>query len=225
MAEPIRSKPLARVPHAFSNAHGARVEDIIPGGREVRVKQVHSARVLAVTEPFADPLPEADGLVTDCPGLVLSIVTADCAPVLLADEDAGVIGAVHAGWRGAVAGIAPHAVARMEELGADRSRIRAAIGPCIAQKSYEVDAPFRDQFSADADRFFERKDTAHWLFDLPGFVAASLAEAGVEAEILPHDTYTERAGKAYRFHSYRRATHHGEATGGRQLSMIALPMP
>ena len=211
------------MPHLFSDADGARAEDLVAGGHDVRVKQVHSAKVLTVAEPIAEPLPEADGLVTDRPGLVLSIVTADCAPILLADGQARVIGAVHAGWRGAVAGIAQEAVARMEALGAQRSRIRAAIGPCIAQASYEVDAPFREKFSADADHFFEPNGADRWLFDLPGFVAARLAEAGVEADILSHDTYTERSGADWRFHSYRRATHRGEATGGRQVSMIVLP--
>ena len=225
MGQPIRSPLLESVAHGFSDADGLRPEDVCPGAREVRVKQVHSARVLTVHAPFGEERPEADGLVTATPGLVLSIVTADCAPVLMADRQAGVVAAVHAGWRGAVDGIGGEAVAAMEALGARRSRIRAAIGPCIHQPSYQVDAGLKDRFAdlPDTDRFFLPEEPGHWRFDLPGFVAARLAEAGIAAsEILPHDTYREQAGGQNRFHSYRRATHRGTPTSGRQVSMIAL---
>ena len=227
----VTSRLLDGIPHGFSDRHGLSAHDLVPGpgagAGEVRVKQVHGAAVMAATEPFA-ARPEADGLVTATPGLVLSIVTADCAPVLLSDAEAGVVAAVHAGWRGAVLGIAGEAVAAMERLGAQAERIRAAIGPCIHQRSYEVDAAMRDRFAApDADRFFSESSPDRWLFDLPGFVASRLAQAGVGAcDILPFDTYRDaypgEQGGGPRFHSYRRASHEGGATGGRQVSMIAL---
>ena len=200
------------------------VKAVAPGARLVTLHQVHSAEAVAVTEPWPDEArPHADAMITDRPGLALGILTADCAPVLLADEAAGVIGAAHAGWKGALAGVVEAAVAAMERLGAERGRIAAAVGPCIARRSYEVDDAFRLRFAeADArnDRFFAPGRDERHQFDLEGYVAARLAAAGVRrVEALGLDTYADPD----RFFSYRRATHRGEPTYGRQLSLIALP--
>ncbi|WP_326522917.1 peptidoglycan editing factor PgeF [Sphingomonas sp.] len=196
---------------------------VLPGGRLATVHQVHGAEAVAVLEPFDDALrPHADALVTDRPGIALGILTADCAPVLFADRDAGVVGAAHAGWKGALAGVTDTTLLAMETLGADRSRIVAAIGPCIAQASYEVDEAFRARFVADAgeaDRFFRDAAPGHAMFDLAGYVAHRLAAAGVRTvEIVGADTYADEA----RFFSYRRSTHRGEGDAGRQISIIGL---
>ncbi len=216
--EHLKADNLAGVPHGFSDALGLAADDILPGAPLVRLKQVHSNRVFRAGDSWQDP-PEGDALVTDRPGLVLCIVTADCAPVLLADQEAGVIGAAHAGWRGALGGVIENTVAEMCALGAVHDRIRAAIGPTIAQASYEVDDALRDRFSPADERFFEPGREGHFQFDLPGFVASRLAAAGVSrVENLAEDTYAQPG----RFHSYRRATHLGEDVGGRQLSLIGL---
>jgi YfiH family protein len=178
---------------------------------------------LVATAPWPDDArPPADAIVADRPGLALGVVTADCAPVLLADRRAGVVGAAHAGWKGALAGVVDSVVAAMETLGADRSRIAAAVGPAIARRSYEVDDGFRRRFAEaepDNDRFFAAGRDGHHQFDLEGYVLARLAAAGVtRAEGLGLDTYSDPD----RFFSYRRATHRGEPTYGRQLSLIAL---
>ena len=192
---------------------------VLPEARLMLAKQVHSAIAVTVSGPWKGPPPEADALVTATPGLLLGIVTADCAPVLLADPEARVVGAAHAGWRGALGGVIARTVAAMEELGAHRGRIIAAIGPTIAQASYEVDAAMHDRFPPQAHRFFAAGAPGRWQFDLPGFVAAALREAGVEAvQDLAEDTY----GQPARFYSYRRASHRGEPTGGRQTSVIGL---
>ena len=219
MADLLRSGALT-VPHGFSTRAGGAASDVLPAGRLVTVRQVHSPDVVTVEAPWpADGAPAADALVTDRPGLVLAIVTADCAPILLADEEAGVIGAAHAGWRGARGGVVANTVAAMEGLGARPDRIVAAIGPCIAQDSYEVDEKFRERFDDDAARFFVPGSEGHYQFDLPGYVARRLSDAGVVTlDVLGHDTYAEED----RFFSYRRATHRGEQTGGRQISLIAL---
>jgi YfiH family protein len=199
------------------------IEAVLPGARLATVYQVHSPDCVAVSEPWPDAArPRADAMVTDRPGLVLGIVTADCAPVLLADRAAGVVGAAHAGWKGAWGGVTDDTIAAMERLGARRERIAAAIGPCIAQSSYEVDAGFADRFhAADADsaRFFVPGRAGHFQFDLEGFVAARLAAAGLQqVERMALDTYPDAA----RFYSFRRATHRGEANYGRQISLIGL---
>lgn len=184
--------------------------------------QVHGAEVVTLTEPFApDARPKADGMVTAVSGIALGILTADCCPVLLADPDAGVIGACHAGWKGALGGIIGATVNAMEALGASPKRMRVALGPAIAQASYEVDQGFADRFlSEDADnaRYFQPSDRdGHHRFDLQGYCAARVRASGVaEPEVLAHDTYAEEN----RFFSYRRATHRGEADYGRQLSAI-----
>ncbi|RDC61066.1 Laccase domain protein [Alteripontixanthobacter maritimus] len=182
--------------------------------------QVHSAEAVIVEAPWShENRPRADAVVTAVPQLLLGIVTADCAPVLLADAQAGVVAAAHAGWRGATGGILEATVAAMEQAGARPSRIVAAIGPCIAQASYEVDEAFRANFSAADDRFFAEGHGGHWQFDLPAFCAARLHAAGVtQVSDCAEDTYSQPD----RFYSYRRATHLGEATYGRQISVIGL---
>jgi YfiH family protein len=196
---------------------------IAPGAVLLTPYQVHSADCVTVSEPFGDDArPRADALVTDRPGLALGIVTADCAPVLLADVEAGVVGAAHAGWKGALGGVTDATVAAMEALGARRERIAAAIGPCIARASYEVDEAFRARFAAHDlanDRFFADGRAGHAQFDLEGYVAHRLAAAGVtRTQMLGLDTY---AGEA-RFFSYRRATHRGEPSYGRQVAIISV---
>jgi YfiH family protein len=198
------------------------VAAVLPGARLVTLHQVHSAIATDAGDWPDDDRPNADALVTDRPGLLLGILTADCAPVLLADADAGVVGAAHAGWRGAVAGVVESAVAAMERLGARRGRIAAAVGPCIGQRNYEVDPAFRDRLvdlAPENDRFFSAGPVAKPHFDLEAFVVASLAAAGVgRIEALGLDTYAD----AERFFSYRRATHQGEPDYGRQLSLVGL---
>ena len=158
-------------------------EAIAPGARLVGLYQVHSARCVTVTEPWDDAhRPEADALVTDRPGLLLGVLTADCAPVLFADSEAGVIGAAHAGWKGALGGVTDATIEAMVALGAKPGRIAAAIGPCIAQGSYEVDEAFRARFlAADAASAadFGPGQPGHWQFDLPGYLARRLRHAGI----------------------------------------------
>ena len=199
------------------------VNAVLPGATLVTVHQVHSPDVVTVTEPWPDDArPQADALVTNRPGLLLGILTADCAPVLLADVQAGVIGAAHAGWKGALAGVTDSTIAAMEALGAKRERIAAAIGPCIAQASYEVDDDFEARFVV-ADtfnaRFFKLGREGHAWFDLEGYVAMRLQAAGVgTVEKLALDTYADEP----RFYSYRRATHRGEPGYGREIAVIGL---
>ena len=196
---------------------------VAPGARLVTVHQVHSADALYAAAPWPDDArPHADAMVTDRPGLALGILTADCTPVLFADIEAGVIGAAHAGWKGALGGILEATLAAMEERGGERGRIVAAIGPVIARKSYEVDETFLRRFAEadpDNERFFSPGREGHHQFDLEAYVLARLAAAGVtRAEALGLDTYSDPK----RFFSYRRATHRGEADYGRQISLIAL---
>ncbi len=191
----------------------------------VGITQVHGADVATVTQAWAPGAgPRADAMVTDRPGIALGIVTADCAPVLFADAGAGVVGAAHAGWRGALAGVLEATVAAMEALGASRSRIAAAIGPCIAQASYEVGADLRDavlaRAAADA-RFFAGGRPGHWQFDLAGYCAARLAAAGIAAEVTGHDTLADEA----RFFSHRRRTLAGGGPIGHQISVILCANP
>lgn len=200
------------------------VDAVAPGARLVTVHQVHSPTVIAVTEPFPDDArPRADAMVTDRPGLALGILTADCTPILFADREAGVIGAAHSGWKGAIGGVAEATVAAMERLGGERGRIVAAVGPTIARKSYEVDEGFFRRFleaDPENERFFSGGRAGHHQFDLEAYVVSRLAAAGLrQIEALGLDTYSD----ADRFFSYRRATHRGEADYGRQISLIALP--
>jgi len=247
--EVIRADALAGIPHGFLGrrggvsrgaiaglniGHGAEddaeavaenrrraVAAVLPGADLATVYQVHSPEVVEVRAPWPqDERPRADAMVTNRPGLLLGVVTADCAPVLLADREAGVIGAAHAGWRGAHGGVIENTLAAMERLGASTGRIAAAIGPAIAQASYEVDAKFRDNFGPNDEAFFIPGRPGHWQFDLEGYAARRLRVAGVgTVEPLGLDTYSDED----RFFSYRRATHRGEPTYGRQFSLIGLP--
>jgi YfiH family protein len=193
------------------------------GSELATVHQEHTAKVVRAERawPHAER-PVADAMVTRRSGLLLGILTADCAPVLFADREAGVIGAAHAGWRGALGGVTDATIDAMEQLGARREHIRAAVGPCIAQPSYEVDEAFRERFVDQGEAnagFFVEGGNAKPHFDLPGYVAHRLRSAGIGAvEQLDLDTYTD----ADRFYSYRRATHRGEADYGRQVSLIGL---
>ena len=249
--EVIRAEVLAGLPHGFLGRRGgvsagevaglnvgigsgddpaAIIENrrraaaaVLPGAPLVTVYQVHSADCVVVAEAWDDAgRPHADALVTDRPGVLLGILTADCAPVLLADRAAGVIGAAHAGWKGALGGVVGNTVAAMTALGADPARIAAAIGPCISQSSYEVDDAFRASFIEEApcnDRFFAPGKPGHAHFDLEGYVAARLAQAGItRIEPLGLDTYAAPE----RFFSFRRATHRGEAAYGREIALIGL---
>lgn len=210
-------------PAAITENRRRAAEAVLPGGRLVSVFQVHSADAVTVADPWDEAArPHADALVTDRPGLALGILTADCAPVLLADAAAGVIGAAHAGWKGAIGGVTDATLAAMETLGARRERIAAAIGPCIARASYEVDDGFAQRFSAvdpANERFFAPGKPGHHQFDLEAYVTHRLAIAGVtRIAALGLDTYADED----RFFSFRRATHRGESAYGRQISIIGL---
>lgn len=207
-------------PAAVAANRKEAVDCVSPGARLLALHQTHSADVVTVTDLWDDDhRPEGDGLVANRPDVVLGIVTADCAPVLFADREAGVIGAAHAGWRGAHGGVLDATVAAMERLGARRSQIAAAIGPTIAQASYEVDDAFRARFDPADERHFRSGPEGRWQFDLPGYVAARLRQAGIDQiGDAALDTYADPE----RFYSFRRATHRGEPNYGRQLSLIAL---
>lgn len=197
---------------------------ILPEAELATVHQVHSAEAVHVEHPWPHAeRPHADAMVTDTPNLLLGILTADCAPVLFADREGVVVGAAHAGWRGALAGVTDAAIAAMEQLGSRRENIHAAVGPCIGQPSYEVDEGFRTRFLEDDPgnhRFFVEGPAGKPHFDLEAYVVHRLILAGIgEIEALNLDTY----GDSERFYSYRRATHRGEKDYGRQLSAIAIP--
>ncbi|MFP4327425.1 MAG: peptidoglycan editing factor PgeF [Paracoccaceae bacterium] len=200
-----------------------RAADALGLGAEalVSVHQVHSAEVVTLDGPLADR-PRADALVTDRPGLALAVLTADCQPVLFADHAAGVIGAAHAGWRGALDGVLEATLDAMEALGARRADTVAVIGPTISQRAYEVGPEFLEDFLADDPRnarFFAGGDGDRAHFDLPAFGLARLRAAGVgQAEWTRHCTYSDPA----RFYSFRRSTHAGEADYGRLISAIRL---
>jgi len=196
----------------------------LPASALVTVHQIHSPDVSVVERPWArGDNPKADALVTDRPGVALGILTADCVPILFADSEAGVIGAAHSGWKGTRDGVSEATVAAMEKRGARCSRIHAAIGPAIQQKSYEVGPEFPERFirlDPATERFFVPSPRpGHFMFDLPGLVAARLAALGLgSVERSAHDT----AAEAELFFSYRRATLRGEPDYGRGLSAIAL---
>jgi YfiH family protein len=250
--ETIRASGLGSVPHAFLGRRGGvstgilaglnvgtgsgddrqaiaenrrrAIDAVMPEAELATVYQVHSAKAVTVDSPWPDDeRPKADAMATDRPGILLGILTADCAPVLLADPEAGVVGAAHAGWRGALAGVTDSAIEAMESLGARRERIVAAVGPCIAQPSYQVDDAFKARLlEADAanERFFARAGGERPNFDLPSYVRHRLLGAGIsEVETILLDTYSD----ADRFFSYRRSTHRGEPDYGRQFSLIGLP--
>lgn len=206
---------------AENRTRAARWLDI-PLSALAGVHQVHSAEVVHVTGPQNGQRPKADALVTATPGLGLGILTADCQPVLLADRAAGVIGAAHAGWRGAVDGVIEATVSAMEKLGARRSQIAAVIGPSIGPDAYEVDADYRSRFvsqSADNKRFFTEGKPGKFFFDLPGYGLSRLRAAGLDQVAWTgHCTY----GAPELFYSYRRSCHAAEPDYGRLLSAIRL---
>ncbi|PZQ47928.1 MAG: peptidoglycan editing factor PgeF [Rhodovulum sulfidophilum] len=251
MLEILKSSLLSATPHGFFTRKGGASSGIFEGlncgqgssdqreavqinrGRVAEamgvapqmllsMRQVHSTRVAVAETPWGwDDRPDADAVVTRAPGLVISVLTADCAPVLFHDPAAGVIGAAHAGWRGALEGVLDETVAAMERLGASRGGIRAAIGPTISQRAYEVGPEFFEQFAWEErghERFFVPGAGDRLRFDLPGFALARLRELGVEAEWTGHCTYSDPA----RFYSYRRATHAGEPDYGRMIATIRL---
>ena len=197
----------------------------LPAAALTTVYQVHGTTVARVQDPWRhDAAPKADALVTNRPGVALGIATADCAPVLFADLEAQVVGACHAGWKGALGGVTEATIAAMEELGARRNTIRAVVGPCIAQVSYEVGAEFRAAFlerDQDFDRFFAAgAKPEKYQFDLPGFVLHMLGRSGLaDACWTGHDTRAEED----LFFSYRRSTLSQEGDYGRLLSSIAIP--
>ena len=179
---------------------------------------------MTVTAPWEiGEQPQADAMATNVPGIALGILTADCAPVLLADDDARVIGAAHAGWKGALGGVIANVVEAMEELGACRTRIAAAIGPAIAQANYEVGPEFRDAFHGDGFRrcalLRAGRRPDHWQFDLEGFVARPACRGRVRRCGTPGHLHLCGRG---RFFSFRRTTHRGEPDYGRDISAIVL---
>jgi YfiH family protein len=211
-------------PEAIAGNRRLAIAAIHPEAELATVHQVHSAEAVVAYQAWPqDQRPRADAMVTDRPNLLLGILTADCAPVLFTDHHGVVVGAAHAGWRGALAGVTDATIEAMELLGSRREHIHAAVGPCIAQPSYEVDDQFRDRFvRADPDnqRFFVTGPASKPHFDLEAYVVHRLIAAGIgEVEALNLDTYADPD----RFFSYRRATHRGEADYGRQLSAIAIP--
>lgn len=201
----------------------ARVADAmgVAPDRLAGVHQIHSADVVTITDPAQIAVSvDADALVTALPGVVLSVLTADCQPVLFADVEAGVIGAAHAGWRGALSGVLEATADAMRDLGA--TRITAVIGPTISQRAYEVGWDFMEGFTAedpDYERFFSGGPDGKPMFDLPAFGLSRLRAAGIEAQWTGHCTYSDPE----RFFSYRRSTHLNEPDYGRLISAIALP--
>jgi YfiH family protein len=195
----------------------------VPAGRLLTLYQIHSATAVIVDKPWNGEAAEADALVTRTPGLAIGALTADCAPILLCDPQARVIAAAHAGWRGALSGVAEATIAAMEELGAKRERVVAVIGPSISQRAYEVGSDYVDRFLAEepaSETFFmtdESSGEPH--FDLSGYVAERLSRAGVgSVSDLGLCTYCDET----RLFSYRRSQHHGEEDYGRQISAIVL---
>jgi hypothetical protein len=197
---------------------GVRADELIT------VHQIHSADVIVADQSWRpDDAPRGDAMVSTTPGLALGILTADCAPVLFADAQAGVIGAAHAGWKGALAGILEATVQEMEDLGARRNRITAVLGPCIAQASYQVGPEFLAAFTAQnaayAEFFAPSDKTGHHQFDLAGFVMARLSRLGLGQS---HDTALDTYADDRRFYSYRRSCHLDESDYGRQIAAIAV---
>jgi YfiH family protein len=252
VVEVIRATTLGRFPHGFLGRRGGvstgdcaglnvgfgshddreairenrrlAIEAIMPEADLATVHQIHSATVVVAGRPWPETeRPRADAIITDRPNLLLGILTADCAPVLFADHRAVVVGAAHAGWRGALAGVTDATIEAMEGLGARRDNIHAAIGPCVAQISYEVDEAFRTRFlehDPDNQRFFVGGPATKPHFDLEAYLVHRLIAAGIgEVEALGLDTYADPD----RFFSFRRSTHRGEQDYGRHMSGIAIP--
>jgi hypothetical protein len=194
----------------------------VPADRLLTAHQIHSPDVVVAREPFAGPRPKADAIVTDRPGIAIGASTADCGPVLFADAEARIIGAAHAGWKGAFTGVLENTITAMEGLGARRERIVAVLGPSIGPDNYEVGPEFVARF-VEADtgnhHYFRPSKTAgHSMFDLNQYTVDRLRKAGVTAEGLGRCTYAEEE----LFYSYRRTTHRKEADYGRQVSAIVL---
>jgi YfiH family protein len=191
-------------------------------GNLLSVWQVHSPDVVTVREPFAGERPKADAIVTDRPGIAVSASAADCGPVLFADPEAAVVGAAHAGWKGAFTGVLENTVSAMEALGARRERIVAVLGPSISQRNYEVGPEFVERFTAGNaanERYFAPSQKAgHAMFDLNTYTVDRLRSAGVQAHALYRCTYAEED----LFYSYRRTTHRGEPDYGRLISSIVI---
>lgn len=194
----------------------------VPPDRLATPHQIHSPDVWVVDENFDGTRPKADAVVSATPGMVLGILTADCGPILLADPVARVIGAAHAGWSGALSGIAENTIAKMEEIGAVRARITACLGPSISAANYEVGPEYVDRFIDDDPsnaRFFSPSGkTGHSLFDLQNYTLKRLTHAGISVQLSGHCTYADEKS----FFSYRRATHRNEPDYGRQISAISI---
>lgn len=195
----------------------------VPADALISVYQVHSADAVLVEGPWTGERPKADGMATSVPNLALAITTADCGPVLFADPHMNIIGAAHAGWRGALTGVLEGTIAAMEKLGARREKIVAVLGPTISQPAYEVGGDFQSRFiaaNADYEKFFQPSANAgHAMFDLPGFIGMRLEAAGIgEFANLGLCTYSHEE----QFFSYRRTTHRGEPDYGRLISAITL---
>ena len=182
----------------------------------VTAYQTHSTNIAIIDADNADTRPHADALITTSPAIAIGVLTADCVPILLADAQSGVVAAIHAGWRGAHAGIIGKVVARLCALGAHRHNVRAVIGPAISQAAYEVGAEFYERFNAP-DLFMPAARPDHYLFDLPRFIAQELAAEGIATHNLDLCTYRRED----LFFSYRRATHQNQPDYGRQISVIA----
>ena len=209
--------------NALENRRRAAAELGLGPDRLVSLYQIHSAEAVIVNEPWGPGEgPRADGMATRTRGLALGVLAADCTPILFADAEGGVIGACHAGWKGALSGVAEATIDTMIALGALRTRIIAAIGPAIRQPAYEVGTDYRDRFVTSDPRsepfFASGKDDTHVQFDLPGYLARRLTEAGVTTVADTGLCTNQDQG----FFSYRRTTHRGEPDYGRNLSAIAL---
>ncbi len=189
-------------------------------GQLATLNQVHSADAVIAEKPFGQELPRADGVVTRMPGLVIGILTADCGPVLFADVNAGIVGAAHAGWKGAMTGVLENTIEAMIRLGARRENIVATLGPCISQKNYEVGpeyfSTFTDEDSSNRRYFVNSDRDGHFMFDLPSYVVDRLNAAGITGGMLGICTYQEQKN----FYSYRRSVHNKEPDYGRQISAI-----
>ncbi|MCB1384647.1 MAG: peptidoglycan editing factor PgeF [Nitratireductor sp.] len=208
--------------HVMENrARVARYFGLPPQGLAT-LYQIHSPDAVILAGPIAGERPKADGMATATPGIVLGVQTADCGPVLFADADAGVVGACHAGWKGATGGVMESTVEAMEQLGATRAGIRAVLGPTISGRSYEVGPEFSERLIAldpgNTRWLAPSQNPGHAMFDLPGYIVNRLRSAGIEAASTGQCTYEDEA----RFFSYRRTTHRKEADYGRQISAICL---
>lgn len=194
----------------------------VADGRLATPHQVHSPDVWTVDASFDGQRPKADAVVSATPGLVIGVLTADCAPILFADPHAGVVGAAHAGWNGALSGVAENTVSAMERLGADRTAIVACLGPAISRENYEVGPEYVDRFvrhKPENRRFFRPSERpGHCYFDLQAYALERLQAVGIKAHLSGHCTYADED----RFYSYRRTTHRGEPDYGRQISAICI---